>query len=34
MLLRIEQLDVLYGRNHAVKAMSLDLDAGENVTVL
>lgn len=34
MLLRIEQLDVLYGRNHAVKAMSLDLDAGEIVTVL
>ncbi|MBI4293576.1 MAG: ABC transporter ATP-binding protein [Betaproteobacteria bacterium] len=34
MLLRIEQLDVFYGRNHAVKAMSLDLDAGEIVTVL
>jgi len=34
MLLRIEQLDVLYGRNHAVKTMSLDLDAGEIVTVL
>ena len=34
MLLKVEQLDVLYGRNHAVKAMSLDLDAGEIVTVL
>lgn len=34
MLLKIEQLDVLYGRNHAVKAMSLELDAGEIVTVL
>jgi len=34
MLLRVEKLDVLYGRNHAVKAMSLELDAGEIVTVL
>ena len=34
MLLKVEHLDVLYGRNHAVKAMSLDLDAGEIVTVL
>lgn len=34
MLLKVEQLDVLYGRNRAVKSMSLDLDAGEIVTVL
>jgi len=34
MLLKVEQLDVLYGRNRAVKSMSLDLEAGEIVTVL
>ena len=34
MLLQVEQLDVRYGRNHAVKAMSLTLDEGEIVTVL
>jgi branched-chain amino acid transport system ATP-binding protein len=34
MLLEIENLDVRYGRTHAVKGMSLTLDAGEIVTVL
>ncbi len=34
MLLEIESLDVRYGRTHAVKGMSLTLDAGEIVTVL
>jgi branched-chain amino acid transport system ATP-binding protein len=34
MLLQVDQLDVRYGRNHAVKAMSLTLDEGEIVTVL
>jgi branched-chain amino acid transport system ATP-binding protein len=33
-LLAVEALDVRYGRNHAVKAMSLDLAPGEIVTVL
>ncbi len=34
MLLKIEQLDVFYGRNHAVKGMSLELEEGEIVAVL
>jgi branched-chain amino acid transport system ATP-binding protein len=34
MLLEVESLDVRYGRTHAVKAMSLQLDAREIVTVL
>jgi len=34
MLLEIENLDVRYGRTHAVQDMSLTLDAGEIVTVL
>jgi branched-chain amino acid transport system ATP-binding protein len=34
MLLEIENLDVRYGRTHAVQGMSLTLDAGEIVTVL
>jgi len=33
-LLEIEELVVRYGRTHAVKGMSLTLDAGEIVTVL
>jgi branched-chain amino acid transport system ATP-binding protein len=34
MLLEAENLDVRYGRNHAVKKMSLTLDHGEIVAVL
>ncbi len=34
MLLKIDELHVRYGRNHAVDAMSLELHAGEIVTVL
>lgn len=34
MLLEVRQLDVRYGRNHAVKGLSLDVDADELVTVL
>lgn len=34
MLLEVRDLDVRYGRNHAVKALSLDVDQGEIVTVL
>jgi branched-chain amino acid transport system ATP-binding protein len=34
MLLTVDNLDVRYGRTHAVKSMSLTLDAGEIVTVL
>ena len=34
MLLEVEGLDVRYGRNHAVKSMSLTVDEGEIVTVL
>jgi branched-chain amino acid transport system ATP-binding protein len=33
-LLEVRQLDVRYGRNHAVKGLSLDVDADELVTVL
>jgi branched-chain amino acid transport system ATP-binding protein len=33
-LLAVERLDVRYGRTHAVKEMSLELAAGEIVTVL
>ncbi len=34
MLLEVEELDVRYGRNHAIKALDLDLAEGEIVTVL
>lgn len=34
MLLEVEDLDVRYGRNHAVRSVSLTLDEGEIVTVL
>lgn len=34
MLFEIDQLDVHYGRNHAVRRCSLGIDAGEIVTVL
>ena len=34
MLLEVEGLDVRYGRNHAIKALDLDLAEGEIVTVL
>ena len=34
MLLEVRDLDVRYGRNHAVKTVGLRLDAGEIVTVL
>lgn len=34
MLLEIDQLDVRYGRNHAVKQFSLELKQGEIITVL
>ncbi len=34
MLLEVEGLDVRYGRNHAVKSMSLTVGEGEIVTVL
>ena len=33
-LLRVEELQVRYGRTHAVKGVSITLDAGEIVTVL
>jgi len=34
MLLEVETLDVRYGRTHAVRGLSLDVKAGEVVTVL
>lgn len=34
MLLEVEALDVRYGRNHAIKALDLELAEGEIVTVL
>ena len=34
MLLNIEEIDVRYGRNHAVKSVTLNVDEGEIVTVL
>ncbi len=34
MLLEVEGLDVRYGRNHAIKALDLELAEGEIVTVL
>ena len=34
MLLEVEELDVRYGRNHAIKALDLELAEGEIVTVL
>ncbi len=34
MLLEVERLDVRYGRNHAIKALNLELAEGEIVTVL
>jgi branched-chain amino acid transport system ATP-binding protein len=34
MLLEVENLDVRYGRNHAVRSVSVTLDEGEIVTVL
>ncbi|MXY38682.1 MAG: ABC transporter ATP-binding protein [Rhodospirillaceae bacterium] len=34
MLLEVEELDVRYGRNHAIKALDLKLAEGEIVTVL
>lgn len=34
MLLEVSQLDVRYGRNHAVKSLSIAVDEGEVVTVL
>ena len=34
MLLEVEALDVRYGRTHAVRGLSLDVKAGEVVTVL
>ncbi len=34
MLLEVERLDVRYGRNHAIKALDLQLAEGEIVTVL
>ncbi len=34
MLLEVEGLDVRYGRNHAIKALDLQLSEGEIVTVL
>ena len=34
MLLEVERLDVRYGRNHAIKALDLELAEGEIVTVL
>ncbi|MCY3828872.1 MAG: ABC transporter ATP-binding protein [Rhodospirillaceae bacterium] len=34
MLLEVERLDVRYGRNHAIRALDLELAEGEIVTVL
>ncbi|MGY9001541.1 MAG: ATP-binding cassette domain-containing protein, partial [Rhodospirillales bacterium] len=34
MLLNVEKIDVRYGRNHAVKNVSLNIADGEIVTVL
>lgn len=34
MLLEVEKLDVRYGRNHAVKGISLSVEEGEIVTIL
>ena len=34
MLLNIEEIDVRYGRNHAVKSVTLNVAEGEIVTVL
>ena len=34
MLLEVKDLDVRYGRNHAVKEMNLSVDEKEIVTVL
>ena len=34
MLLKVESLNVHYGRNHAVKEVNLELNAGEIITVL
>ena len=34
MLLEINDIDVRYGRNHAIKAVSLNIERGEIVTVL
>ena len=34
MLLSVEDIDVRYGRNHAVKNVSLNIEDGEIVTVL